>query len=132
MPSYLDFNTTKSLRDFLISKTLNVPNGPQTFNSTNYSVQNLSNFANVDPGDVETIRPQELVQTQTSNIYKPLQYFIHDTINTIPRSANLQLYPYFASTDHSLIGIFTTKNFNSGRHSYYHCSSSKISSGIHV
>ena len=93
MPSYLDFSTTKSFRDFLISKTLNVPNGPQTFTSLNYEVQNLNSFPNVDPGDVESIRPQELIQTQNSNIYKPTQYFIHDTINTIPHTSNLQLYP---------------------------------------
>lgn len=54
MPTYLDFNNTKTFRDFLISKTLNRPNGPQTFTDANYSVQNLNNFANVDPGDVKT------------------------------------------------------------------------------
>ena len=54
MPTYLDFNSTKTFRDFLISKTLNRPNGPQTFTDANYAVQNLNNFANVDPGDVKT------------------------------------------------------------------------------
>jgi len=54
MPTYLDFNNTKTFRDFLISKTLNRPNGPQTFTDANYSVQSLNNFANVDPGDVKT------------------------------------------------------------------------------
>jgi hypothetical protein len=54
MPTYLDFNSTATFRDFLISKTLQRPFGPQTFTSTNYAVQNLSNFSNVDPGDVKT------------------------------------------------------------------------------
>jgi len=54
MPTYLDFNSTATYRDFLISKTLQRPFGPQTFTSANYAVQNLSNFSNVDPGDVKT------------------------------------------------------------------------------
>ncbi len=54
MPSYLDFDSTKRFRNYLIGRTLNVPNGPQTQTSSNYSVSNLSDFSNVDPGDVET------------------------------------------------------------------------------
>ena len=46
MPSYVDFNASKRFRDFVISKTLTVPNGPQTFNASNYSVHNLNVFPN--------------------------------------------------------------------------------------
>ena len=113
MPSYLDFNSTKSFRDLIIARTLNQPNGPQTFTATNYQTQNLSDFPVIYQGTVEDIRPSELIQSQTSNIYKPLQYFINDTIFTLPRSANLQLYPYFVSSNQSLLSIFTTDNFNS-------------------
>jgi hypothetical protein len=108
MPSYLDFNTTKSFRDFLIGKTLNQPNGPQTFTSTNYSVQNTNNYPNIYQGTVEDIRPFELTQTQNANTYKPTTYFINDTLRILPRKANLALYPYFVSKNHNLIGIMTS------------------------
>ena len=108
MPSYLDFNTTKSLRDYLISKTLNQPNGPQTFTSTNYPIQGTSDYPDIYQGTVEDIRPSELLQTQNTNIYKPNTYFIDDTIGTLPRKANLSLYPYFVSKEHNLIGIMTS------------------------
>lgn len=112
MPSYLGFNETKSFRDFLIGRTLQQPNGPQTFTDSNYIVQNLSDFPNIDPGDVETIRPQQLVQSQNSNLYKPTEYFIVESLNTFPRRANLSLYPYFTSGNYNLISIFTTSNFD--------------------
>ena len=54
MPSHLDFNSTKTFRDFMINRTLQQPNGPQTFSASSYSVQNLNDSANVDPGDVQT------------------------------------------------------------------------------
>jgi hypothetical protein len=116
MPTYLDFNTTKTFRDALIVRTLQQPNGPQTFNASNYTVQNLSDFANVDPGAVDTNRVNDLLQIQTRNIFKPLEFFIKDTIDTIPRRANLQLYyngtPYFRSGDYNLISIMTTENYD--------------------
>jgi hypothetical protein len=116
MPTYLDFNTTKNFRDALIVRTLQQPNGPQTFNANNYTVQNLSDFANVDPGAVDTNRANDLLQIQTRNIFKPLEFFIKDTIDTIPRRANLQLYyngtPYFRSGDYNLISIMTTANYD--------------------
>lgn len=112
MPTYLDFNSTSSFRNFLISKTLQQPNGPQTFNATNYTVQNLSNFPNVDPGTVEDERGPKLLQTQTLNIYKPTTYFIKDTIDTLPRRANLSLYPYFTPENHNLIGIMSTGKYD--------------------
>jgi hypothetical protein len=81
MPTYLDFNSTKSFRDFLIAKTLNRPNGPQTFNSGNYAVQNLSNFSNVDPGDVKTNWPTYFGQNFI-NLYVPPDNIIEEYTNT--------------------------------------------------
>jgi hypothetical protein len=81
MPTYLDFNSTKSFRDFLISKTLNRPNGPQTFNSGNYAIQNLSNFSNVDPGDVKTDWPIYFGQNFI-NLYVPPNNTIEEYTNT--------------------------------------------------
>jgi hypothetical protein len=112
MSTFLDFNSTSSFRNFLIGRTLQQPNGPQTFNATNYTVQNLSNFPNIDPGTVEDRRGTELLQTQTLNIYKPTTYFIKDTIDTLPRRVNLSLYPYFTSERHNLIGIMSTGNYD--------------------
>jgi hypothetical protein len=113
MPSYLDFDTTKNFRDYILGKTLQSPNGPQTSSSSNYAVQSLSNMSNVDPGTVENNLPQYLVNTQNGNIFKPLQYSVRDGINTLPRRANLNLYPYFErDQDHNLIGILTTSNYD--------------------
>jgi len=81
MPTYLDFNTTKAFRDFLISKTLNRPNGPQTFTDTNYVVQNLNNFANVDPGDVKTNWSVYFGQNFI-NLYIPPNSTIEEYTNT--------------------------------------------------
>lgn len=112
MPTYLDFNTTSNFRDKLIGRTLQQPNGPQTFTANTYRVQTLSDFPNVDPGDVETVRPEQLLQTQTSNIYKPTKYFIVENLNTLPRRANLSLYPYFTAEKHNLIGIMGNSNYD--------------------
>ena len=113
MPSYLDFNTTATFRDYLISKTLQRPDGPQTFTSGNYSVQTLPEMANVDPGDVETNRTTDLLIPQNTNVFKPEEFFIVENINTLPRSANLNLYPYFTQSDLGLIGIMATNNYDS-------------------
>lgn len=113
MPSYLDFSSTSTFRDFLISKTLQRPFGPQTFTAANYSVQTLNNFANVDPGAVDTNRANDLLQIKNTNIFKPVSYFVTENINTIPRSANLSLYPYFTKGDiSSLIGIMSNSNYD--------------------
>ena len=53
MPSYLDFDSTKSFRNKILGKTLNRPNGPQTFTNTDYAVQKLSDVANKDLDNVE-------------------------------------------------------------------------------
>jgi hypothetical protein len=102
MPSNLDFDSTKKFRDFILGKTLQKPNGPQTFNSTSYPEQNLNNFANIKQGNVDSNRTNDLLVASTKNTYKPEEYFINDTIDTLPRKSNLSLYPYFKSSDYGL------------------------------
>jgi len=112
MPSYVDFNASKKFRDFILAKTLPSPNGPQTFSSENYAIHNLSTMSNVDPGAVDTNRQNDLLRTQNSNIFKPTEYFINENINTIPRKANLELYPYFVKGQHhSFVSIMSSKNY---------------------
>ena len=112
MPSYVDFNASKRFRDFVISKTLTVPNGPQTFNASNYSVHNLNVFPNIDPGTVEDTREFELTQSQNVNTFKPTEYFINENLNVFTRRANLNLYPYFVGRIHNLIGIMSSKEYD--------------------
>jgi hypothetical protein len=112
MPSYLDFDSTKRFRDYVLGKTLNQPNGPQTFTTGNYSIQNLSDTANIDPGTVEDNRTEMLQFPQTSNIFKPLEFNVTENIDTLPRRANLSLYPYFELQNHNLISVFNQQNLN--------------------
>ena len=113
MPSYLDFDSTKKLRDAMLAKTLVQPNGPQTFTSGNYSIQNTSNFSNVDPGEVSDQRPKLLLDAANSNTFKPEIYVVKENIDVLPRRANLGLYPYFQrDQDHSLISILTTDKYD--------------------
>lgn len=116
MPSYLDFNSTKSFRDSILSRTLQAPNGPQTFNASNYLVQTLNDSPNVDPGAVDTNRRGDLSVPQSNNTYKPLTYFVKENIETLPRRANLNLYfngsPYFRAENHNLIGILSNDNYD--------------------
>ncbi len=112
MPSYLDFDSTKRFRNYLIGRTLNVPNGPQTQTSSNYSVSNLSDFSNVDPGDVETNRNQDLIPFRSFNQFSPTNLSIVEQFNTVGRP-RLGLYPYFRSgQDHGLISIIASNNFD--------------------
>ena len=111
MPSYLDFNTTKQFRDHILGKTLQQPNGPQTFTNGSYPEQNLSDTPNLLQGQVDTNRSNDLTLPKNSNIYKPDDYFISDVINTLPRSADLKLYPSFVQTDLSLFGIISNSNY---------------------
>ena len=118
MPSYLDFDSTKRFRDYILGKTLQVPNGPQTFTKSTYELQNLSDSSNTNPGAVDTNRTNDLIQIKNLNVYKPTEYFIQENIDTLPRTHNLSLYfnggsPYFVSEKHNLIGIMATKNYNS-------------------
>ena len=110
MPSYLDFDSTKKFRDYIIGKTLNQPNGPQTFTSSNYSVHTLSDFPNVDPGSLDDNRNQILTSISTSNIFKPTEYDVIENLNVLPRRANLQLYPYFTSGNNTLISLYNQEN----------------------
>ena len=111
----LDFNTTKRFRDFVLSKTLQVPNGPQTFTENDYTVKNLNELPNIDPGAVDTNRTTDLLRSQNANIFKPLKYNIIEELNVIPRRANLALYyngtPYFLSENHNLVSIINNGNY---------------------
>ena len=119
MPTYLDFNSTKTFRDFLISKTLNRPNGPQTFTNANYAVQNLSNYANVDPGDVKTNWAVYFGQNFI-NLYLPPNSTIEEYTDTsLPNLALLNggiLYDgYFNSFEPqttNLVSIMGGQNFD--------------------
>jgi hypothetical protein len=111
MPSYLDFNTTKQFRNHILGKTLQQPNGPQTFTNSSYIEQNLSDIPNLLQGQVDTNRGSDLRIPKNSNIYKPDEYFIGEVINTLPRSVNLKLYPSFVQTDLSLFGIISNSNY---------------------
>lgn len=111
----LDFNSTKQFRDKLISKTLQVPNGPQTFNATNYQYKTQNEFANRDLGNVVTNRKSDLQIPQNANTFKPLQYNVKEEFDTIPRRANLALYyngtPYFLPQKHTLVSILSNSNY---------------------
>jgi outer membrane protein OmpA-like peptidoglycan-associated protein len=112
MPSFLDFNSTKSFRDKILGRTLQQPNGPQTFSDTSYSEQNLSDISNISLGNVDTNRTSDLKSIQTINLYKPESFFIEENIDTLPRRANLSLYPYFTTGDYNLFGIMNTKSYD--------------------
>lgn len=114
MPSYLDFDSTKNFRDKILGKTLNRPNGPQTFTKADYEVQNVSDIANKDLDNVETNRGKDLLIPQNSNTFKPEIYTIKEDLNTLPRRSNLNLYPYFPTNGQSynLIGIMNTDRYD--------------------
>jgi len=115
MPTNLDFNSTKKFRDFLLSKTLQVPNGPQTYTADNYTYKNLSDFPNIDLGTVEDDRDIRLRDIKNSNTFKPDEFFITEELTTLPRRANLKLYwngsPYFIPEKHNLIGIMSNSSY---------------------
>ena len=111
----LDFNTTKKFRDVVLGKTLQVPNGPQTFTQNNYEYKTQNDFANVDQDAVDTNRAKDLLKPQNSNIFKPLKYNVVEELNVIPRRANLSLYyngtPYFLAEKHTLLGIINNGKY---------------------
>lgn len=121
MPTYLDFESTKSFRDSLISKTLQAPNGPQTFSSTSYSVEKTNSFSNKDLGDVvinDGYNRVDLLKTSYSiNRFGPEnegEFIIIDEITTIPSLGNLAAYPYFEIQDvlgRNLIGALNSSNY---------------------
>jgi hypothetical protein len=122
MPSPLDFNSSKDgknipdskkgFRDFLLSKTLKKPNGPQTYKAGDYQYQTQNEFSDIDSGGIGIVTGSSLTQTSTQNIYKPEQWFIKENLDTLPRRANLSLYPYFVSGDYTLYSIVNAQNFD--------------------
>lgn len=122
MPSYLDFDATKGFRDKLLLKTLNTPNGPQTFSSTSYTIQKTNDFSNKDSGDVvlndRTSRGAQIISNSTSNRFSPENnnYFVVDNIRNIVSIDNVGIYPYFPIQNNilgrGLIGALDSKNYD--------------------
>ena len=122
MPSPLDFNSSKNgknipdskqgFRDFLLAKTLKRANGPQTFTERNYQYQTQSELPNIALGGVGVSTGNSLNQASTLNTYKPQKWFIKENLQTLPRRANLGLYPYFVSGDYSLFSIVNQSKFD--------------------
>ena len=130
MPTYLDFDTSRNksgipdskdgFRDYLIARTLNVPNGPQTFTSANYAVQTLREMPNVDPGDVKTNFAINYGNTAGNNLYLPPNSTIEEYTDTsLPALQSLYNGMLFAGYVDSfepqttnLISIMTGQNFD--------------------
>jgi hypothetical protein len=116
MPKYLSFDATKDIRDRMLSRTLDPVYGkspsPKTFKSNDYSVQTLGDSPNLQLPQLDANRANDLLVAQKSNVFKPTEYFIKDTIDDIPRKANLNLYPYFIKSEANLISIMTTKSYD--------------------
>jgi hypothetical protein len=130
MPTYLDFDTSRNksgipdskegFRDYLIARTLKVPNGPQTFTSTNYEVQTLRDMPNVDPGDVKTNFAIYYGNSAGNNLYLPPNSTIEEYIDTsLPALQSLYNGMLFAGYVDSfepqttnLISIMTGQNFD--------------------
>ena len=122
MPSYLDFNSTKKFRDYILGKTLNVPNGPQTFSNTSFSVDKLSDMSNKDNGDVilndSTSRKTQVDNISNLNVNQPSDnYLIVEDLNTVliqRRSNGLNLYPYFPTNTptYNLVGIMGSSKYD--------------------
>jgi len=120
MSSPLNFNNTKVFRDSLISRTLNRPNGPQTFTDTNYIVQNLSNLPNIDQGDVKTNWFTYWNNSWSNNLYTQPNSEIEEYIETslpllvwINNGVVTQGYPEsFTPIRTNLVSIMTGQNFD--------------------
>ena len=113
MPSYLDFNSTKQFRDSLIARTLQQPNGPQTFTDASYSVQNLNNQSNVDPGDVQTNLPTYLAIPDNLNTFTADTFETVESLRNLTRLEDLGLYPYFTQGSYNnLVSIMTTDQYD--------------------
>lgn len=130
MPTYLDFDTSRNksgipdskdgFRDYLIARTLNVPNGPQTFTNANYAVQTLRDMPNVDPGDVKTNFANYYGNSAGNNLYLPPNSTIEEYTDTsLPALQSLYNGILFAGYVDSfepqttnLISIMTGQNFD--------------------
>ena len=114
MPSYLDFNSTKAFRDSMINRTLQQPNGPQTFTASSYSVNNLTDSSNLDPGSVDTNLTTYLAIPDNLNTFTADTFETVETLRNLTRLNDLGLYPYFTQGSYnSLISIMTTDNYDS-------------------
>jgi hypothetical protein len=124
MPSYLDFDSTKNFRDFIIGKTLNQPNGPQTFTNSTYGYNNLSSLSNTNPGDVVVNdvmnREDTLNRTSNINLYRPVDGYegLDRVLNTSVLDKTglpLRLYPYFniEPPKYNLFGILNASAYDS-------------------
>jgi hypothetical protein len=124
MPSYLDFDSTKNFRDFIIGKTLNQPNGPQTFTNSTYGYNKLSSLSNTNPGDVVVNdvmnREDTLNRTSNINLYRPVDGYegLDRVLNTNildKTGLPLRLYPYFniEPPKYNLFGILNASAYDS-------------------
>ena len=114
MPSYLDFNSTKVFRDSILARTLQQPNGPQTFNSGAYTVETLRDNANVDPGDVETNLQTYLAVPENLNTFGADEFSTVTDLRNLVGLDDLGLYPYYtAGSYNNLISIMTTEDYES-------------------
>lgn len=114
MPSNLDFDSTSQFRDSILNRTLQQPNGPQTFTSSAYSVESLSDHSNVDQGDVDDNLSTYLSVPQNSNTFTTENFSTVETLRNLTRIDDLGLYPeYFVQGSYSnLISIMTTDNYD--------------------
>ena len=127
MPTYLDFDTSRNksgipdskdgFRDYLIARTLNVPNGPQTFTNANYAVQTLRDMPNIDPGNVLSLNAlgqTNVTATTFTNIYVPPQFDVYAFISMAfqpPRRSPSYLNS-FTKNDTNLVSIMTGQRFD--------------------
>ena len=113
MPSYLDFDSTNQFRNSILSRTLQQPNGPQTFTNSSYSVGNLNDFSNVDPGNVDTNLPTFLSIPDTRNTFTTDIFEKVENLRDLTRLQDLGLYPYFTQGSYNnFISIMTTDNYD--------------------
>ena len=115
MPTYLDFDTSRNksgipdskdgFRDYLIARTLNVPNGPQTFTNTNYSVQTLRDMSNKDLGGVPSFSVSAPYFDLSANLY-----FV-DEPNGVPREYSDLSLPSLALLNNGVIARGYSNSF---------------------
>lgn len=125
MPSYLDFDSTNNFRKTLIGRTLQQPNGPQTFSKNNYAYASLSDSSDISGGTITVSKTAELKQSQAVNTYKPDSYY-EKGMQVLPRTANLKLYPYFQVSEHNLVGILGNSDSYSNESALYKFAVSNI------
>lgn len=114
MPSYLDFDSTSKFRNSILSRTLQQPNGPQSFNSSAYSVEKLGDSPNIDTGDVNNDLDKHLSTTKQKNSFHPDEYGVIDTLSETILMDEGGIYPHFTDTVNSynnFIGIMSLSNY---------------------